>query len=188
MALASKGARRYLAASVYALGLTFTAIAARGSQHGGRSLSEATATALTGERNRLESAYMRADAALSKLTATRPVAVIEAELNAKLKDPRLNNCTGWLESSRLRAVCVEYVEPLRKELGDANERQRLNGELATASEALVNLAVGIPANADADSLGRYLGALGIEVSRDRLADLLNLLTVASVGLAGGIAL
>jgi hypothetical protein len=32
MALASNGVRRYLAAAVYALGLTFTAIAALGSQ------------------------------------------------------------------------------------------------------------------------------------------------------------
>jgi hypothetical protein len=188
MALASSGARRALAACVYALGLCFTAIAALGSQQGGRSLNEATAAALTGESGRLESQYKRADAALAKLPATRPVAVIQSELDAKLKDPRLNNCTGWLENSRLRAACVEYVEPLRKELANATERQRLTGELATTSEALANLTVAKPANADADSLGRYLAALGITIARDRLVDLLNLLTVASVELAGGIAL
>jgi hypothetical protein len=186
--LAASGARRYLAAAVYALGLAFTAIAALGSQHGGRSMNEATATALTGERSRLESAYRRADTALGKLPATRPVAVVQAELDGVLKDPRLNDCRGWLQNSRLRATCIERVEPLRAELANANERQRLTGELASTSEALAGLTIGKPANADADSLGRYLEALGVTVTRERLADLLNLLTVASVELAGGIAL
>jgi hypothetical protein len=188
MALASNGARRYLAAAVYLLGLTFSAIVALGSQHGGRALNDATAAALTGERGRIESQYRRADAALSKLPETRPVAVIQSELAALLKDPRLNECYGWLMNSRLRAVCVERVEPLRAELANANERQRLTGELASASEALAGLTVAKPANADANALGRYLEALGVNIPRDRLTDLLNLLTVASVELAGGIAL
>jgi hypothetical protein len=191
LALCSLGGistRRALAVCVYALGLAFTAIAALGSQHGGRALNEATAAALTGERGRLEAQYKRADAAIAKLPATRPTAVVQAELDAVLRDPRLNGCYGWLENSRLRAVCVERVEPLRTELANATERKRLTGELATTSEALGSLTVAKPANADADSLGRYLEALGVNISRDRLTDLLNLLTVASVELAGGIAL
>jgi hypothetical protein len=81
--------------------LTFTAIAALGSLHGGRSLNEATAAALTGERTRLEAQYKRADMTLDRLPEARPVAVIQAELDAILTDGRLNDCQGWLESSRL---------------------------------------------------------------------------------------
>jgi hypothetical protein len=187
MALTTKGARRVMACVVYALGLSFTGIAALGSQHGGRALNEATARALSGERARLESQYRRADAALTKLPEARPTAAIRAEIDAALKDPRLNDCHGWLQSTRLRAVCVEKVEPLRAELANAEERQRLTSELATTSEALSALTVGKPANADAESLGRYLAAFGIGATSDRLADILNLLTVASVELAGGIA-
>jgi hypothetical protein len=135
-----------------------------------------------------EAQYKRADAALSKLPDTRPVSVIQSELDATLKDSRLNDCQGWLENSRLRATCVERVEPRRKELANAVERKRLTDELASTSRALSSFNVAKPANADAESLGRYLAALGIAVARERLADLVNLLTVASVELAGGIAL
>src|SRR5262249_50828062 len=135
----------------------------------------------------LEAAYRRAEAALGKLPETRPVAVVQTELDAKLRDPRLNNCSGWLESSRLRAVCIG-VEPVRKELANSQERQRLMGELASTSEALGNLSIGRPANSDTASLVRYLAALGFDIGADRSADLLNLLTVVSVELAGGLAL
>jgi hypothetical protein len=182
------GARRILAVIAYVFGLSFTVIAALGSQHGGRALNEATATALADERSRLDAAYKRADAVLSKLPETRPASVIQSELDAMLKDTRLNDCQGWLENSRLRATCVEKVEPRRKVLANAQERKRLTDELASTSRALSSLTIAKPANADADSLGRYLEALGIIVTRERLADLLNLLTVASVELAGGIAL
>jgi hypothetical protein len=83
---------------------------------------------------------------------------------------------------------IERVEPLRAELGNPEERKRLTSELAATSEALSSLTVARPVNADADSLGRYLEALGVNFPRERLADLLDLLTVASVELAGGIAL
>jgi hypothetical protein len=49
-ALTNTGSRRILAAVAYVFGLSFTVVAALGSQHGGRSLNEATATALTSER------------------------------------------------------------------------------------------------------------------------------------------
>jgi hypothetical protein len=187
-ALTNTGSRRILAAVAYVFGLSFTVVAALGSQHGGRSSNEATAMALTSERSRLEVAYKRADAALGRLPETRPVAVIQSELDAILKDMRLNDCQGWLENSRLRATCVERVEPRRKELANAQERKRLTDELASTSRALSSLTLPRPANADADSLGRYLEALGVNIPRDQLADSLNLLTVASVELAGGIAL
>jgi hypothetical protein len=87
MALTTRGARRIMACVVYALGLSFTAIAALGSQHGGRVLSEATSAALIGECSRLDAQYKRADAALAKLPETRPAAVNQSELDALLKDP-----------------------------------------------------------------------------------------------------
>jgi hypothetical protein len=184
--LIAAGFLRAIAAVAYALCLSYTVIAALGSQHGGRAFNESAAAALAGERVRLEATYKRAEVALAKLPQTRPAAVVQAEVDAKLKNPRLNGCEGWLENSRLRAICIDEVQPLQRELANPTERQRLSRELDATSDALKSLSVGKPANSDAISLGRYLSALGVTVDSERLADLINLLTVAGVELVGGI--
>jgi hypothetical protein len=187
-ALTNTGLRRLLAALAYLLSLSFTIISALGSQHGGRILNEATSTALVGT-SKLEEAYKRAEATLAKVPQTRPASVIQADIDAEIaKDQRLNDCDGWVDNSRLRATCVNKINPLRKELANAIARERLEKELASTSEALSSLTIAKPANADAASIGRYLAALRFNVPQDRLADLINLLVVTSVELLGGVAL
>ena len=60
--------------------------------------------------------------------------------------------------------------------------------MATASAALGTATVGKPANTDATAVQRYLGAIGIHVGTERLADILNLLTVFAVEFCGAAAL
>lgn len=188
LALTCNGARQASACTAWLLALSFTIVAALGSQHGGRELAARTDGAITGERARLESAYRRASDELATLPAARPAAVIETELAAILQDTKLQGCQGWLDSKKSRAVCVERVEPLRAEQATALSRQRLQATMADATAALGKLTVGKPANADASAVQRYLAAVGIEIGTQRLADLLSLLTVIAVEVCGGIAL
>ncbi|MEQ1653202.1 MAG: hypothetical protein ABL897_11995, partial [Hyphomicrobium sp.] len=95
---------KLIVAPLYALALAFAIAAALGNASGGRqhvaAVQEADATSAAGATE----AYAGANAALAKLPHTRPVAVIETELAAILKDTRLNGCTGWLESAKLRTI------------------------------------------------------------------------------------
>ncbi len=60
--------------------------------------------------------------------------------------------------------------------------------MAAASAALSTAKVGKPANADATAVQRYLASVGIHVGTERLADVLNLLTVIAVEFCGAVAL
>ena len=187
-ALTCNGQARTTAGIAWLLGLTFTVVAALGSQHGGRELAGRLDGASTGERTRLESTYTRASDALALLPATRPAAVIGQQLAVLLQDERLKGCSGWLDNWRLRKVCADKVNPLRTEQSMALERQRLQTTMTVATAALGTLAVGKPANTDASAVQRYLGAIGIHVGAERLADILNLLTVFAVEFCGAAAL
>lgn len=188
LALTCNGARRTSACVAWLLGLSFTIIAALGSQHGGRELATRTDGAITGERARLESAYKRASDELGTLPTARPAAVIDTELAGILKDPKLQDCQGWLENKRLRTICIEQVEPRRAEQSIARQRERLQTTMADATAALGKLTVGKPANADASAVQRYLAAVGLHIGAQRLADLLSLLTVVAMEVCGGVAL
>jgi hypothetical protein len=186
--LTHQGQRRAAAGIAWLLGLTFTVIAALGSQHGGRELAGRVDGAAIGDRARYEADYKRGVDDLALLPATRPAAVIGQELVTILQDQRLRDCRGWLASWRLRKVCTDRVEPVRAELANAQARERLQATMATASAALGTATVGKPANADASAVQRYLSAVGIHVGTERLADILNLLTVFAVEFCGAAAL
>lgn len=188
MLVMARGWRRAATASIYALSLAFVIVAALGSQHAGREVASSSERATAGEREKLEVAYRHARDALTALPATRPARVIEAELDAILRDPRLHGCEGWLASVKLRTVCIEKVEPARAELANARERERLQGTMTEAMEVLGAIRPGKPASADALALGRYLSLLGIEPGADRIADAINLLVVLATEIGGGLAL
>jgi len=38
--------------------------------------------------------------------------LVRTDLDALLANPKLNNCDGWLESIKLRTICIEQVAPL----------------------------------------------------------------------------
>ena len=186
--LTHHGQARTTAGIAWSLALIFTVVAALGSQHGGRELAGRTDDAATGNRARFEADHKRATDDLALLPATRPATVIDQELVLLLQDTRLKGCTGWLESWRLRNTCVEKVAPLRAEQSIAGDRVRLQTAIATASTGLTTTTVGKPANTDASAVQRYLGAIGIHVGTERLADILNLLTVFAVEFCGAAAL
>ena len=188
MMLTHQGKPRTTAGIAWVLGLTFTVVAALGSQHGGRELASRTDGAATGDRARFEADYKRAAGDLALLPATRPAAVIDQELAIMLQEHRLKGCAGWLENWRLRKTCAEKVAPLQTEQAIAGDRARLQTAIATASAALGTASVGKPANTDASAVQRYLGAIGIHVGTERLADILNLLTVFAVEFCGAAAL
>ena len=188
MALTCHGQARTTAGIAWALGLTFTVVAALGSQHGGRELAGRLDGAAAGDRARLEADHKRAVADLALLPATRPTDLLQRELSLTLQDVLLKGCTRWLESWRLRKVCAEKVEPLRAELANAQARERLQTAMGVASAGLSTAVVGKPANSDASAVQRYLGAVGIRVGTERLADILNLLTVFAVEFCGAAAL
>jgi hypothetical protein len=177
--------RKSLAALVYMFGVTFTGISGLGSLNCGRELSVATSTALTSERDRLTTQYDRANDALKQLPSARPVSVVQTEIDALLKENHITECSAWLTNVKLRAVCIEQVAPLQKELATAIERSRLKAELNSTSAALNNLTIAKPANTDATQLQRYLEAFGIHIEAQRLVDLINFLTVAAIEIAGG---
>ncbi len=185
LVLANHGQARATAGIAWLLGLTFTVVAALGSQHGGRELAGRLDGAATGDRVRFEADHKRAAGELALLPATRPAGVIDQELATPvLMDSRLKGCSGWLESWRLRKVCADKVAPLRAEQAIAADRARLQTAMAAASAALGTATVGKPANSDANAMQRYLAAIGIYVGAERLADILNLLTVLAVEFCG----
>jgi hypothetical protein len=181
-------ARKMMASIVYIFGLGFTAIAALGSAHGGRSYNVATNTALQSERQRLEISYKRTDEALSKLPLVRPASVIHSELDAVKQENKITECNAWVQNTKLRGVCIDKIAPLQNELANAVEYSRLKNELTVTASALNNLSVVKEANSDAISISRYLAAFGYDVSNDRITEILNLLIVAAVELCGGISL
>jgi hypothetical protein len=177
--------RRALAALVYIFGVTFTGISGLGSLNCGRELSVATSRALTSERDRLTAQYDRANEALKQLPSARPVSVIQTEIDSILKENHITECSAWLTNVKLRAVCIEQVAPLQKELATAIERSRLKAELNSASTALNILTIARPANTDATSIQRYLEAMGVHIEAQRLVDIINALTIAAIEIAGG---
>lgn len=168
--------------------LTAGTLLALASQHGGRELGARVDGAATGDRARHQADYKRAVDALALLPATRPAAVIDQELAVLLQDRRLKGWNEWLPSWRLRKTCDEKVAPARAELANAQAREAAQAAMATASAALGTATVGKPANADASAVRRYLAAIGIHVGTERLADVLNLLTVFAVEFSGAAAL
>jgi hypothetical protein len=190
MVLISRGAtRKALAGTVYLLGLGFTAIAAVGSQHAGRDFNAATADSLQGQRARLESAYKRASDSLSQLPAARPAEIVQTDIERIMLANGIHDCaTTWDNTILQQKTCASRIEPLKAEIAAGKESERLKTELATLTQQLSSLGVAKTANADAGALSNYLAVMGITVTPGRIADILNLLTVAAIEVCGGIAI
>ena len=96
LVLTHHGQARTTAGVAWVLGLTFTVVAALGSQHGGRELAGRTDVAATGDRARFEADHKRAVDELALLPATRPAAVIDQELAASCWTPGSRAApAGW---------------------------------------------------------------------------------------------
>jgi hypothetical protein len=86
----------------------------------------------------------------------------------------------------LQTVCAK-PSGLLAELGRAHRRAELQDKIDRAS-AVLNAAPARQANSDTHALGRYVNALGVEASADRLNDLLTILAVVMIEAGGGLAL
>ena len=89
--------------------------------------------------------------------------------------------------NRRDTVC-EPPPALVAELGRAKRRAELEAKIEKATADLAAAPPPKAANTDAKALARYLGALGFDVTADRLADLLVILAVAVLECGGGLAI
>ena len=144
--------------------------AALGSAGAGRMDAAAQEKDSTGTRKRAQDAYDTAKAELATLKPSRTLGELLA-----MK-------AGWVRAYPNQAWALE------PELARAKRRAELETAMATASGQLATTPAGRVANADAEVLARYLGALGAEIGPDRLNDLLVLLTVALLEMGGGLCL
>ncbi len=128
------------------------------------------------ERQRIESE-------LASIGYVRPSQAVRGELNAVLSNKKLNNCEGWLESLKLRTVCIEQVAPLRTELAKAERKEKLEAGLPTSGSAKIER----QADPGSTALVTYLAALGIVVPAEIVAQWLNLVPVLALEIGSALA-
>jgi hypothetical protein len=179
-------ARRWSAAVMALAALllsgTYSVTAALGSAAGGRQNAATVETASFDARKRLQSAYEAAKAELDALRPSRAVGELEALVaGAKLV------CREVQDFKSRRTECSPPAA-LVAELGRAKRRVELEGKVERAADELAKVQPARIANSDAKALTRYLGALGFEVSPDRLNNLLVLLAVLTIETGGGLSL
>jgi hypothetical protein len=153
-----------------------------GSAAGGRQNAATAETATADARKRLQGTYDVAKAELDALKPSRAVGELEA-LIAGAKPV----CREVQDFKSRRTECSPPAS-LVAELGRAKRRAELEGKVERASAELASIQPARVANSDAKALTRYLSAFGLEVSPDRLNDLLVLLAVVTIETGGGLAL
>jgi len=125
------------------------------------------------QRNRIE-------VELATIGTGRPSGAISAELNAILTDRRLANCETWLESTRLRTICIEKVAPLKSELASAERRETLQGELAGHAQRVGMPNAEVKPDPAASALSTYLAALGVKIDSATLSEWIVLVPVIAL--------
>jgi hypothetical protein len=182
----SVDAKRWSAALISLVALllagTYSVTAALGSAAGGRANAAATETATTDARTKAQAAYDTAKAELAKLPNARPV----GELDALLASAK-PQCRIVVTLNRRDTVCGPPAA-LVAELGRAKRRGELEAKIDGASAGLALIQPAKVANSDAKALARYLTAVGLDVTPDRLNDLLVLLAVLMIEAGGGLSL
>jgi hypothetical protein len=128
----------------------------------------------------VQAAYDAAKAELDGLKPARPA----AELEPLIRSAR-PVCRIVVTLSRRDTVC-EPPPALVAELGRSKRRAELEGKIEKAATDLAEAPPPKAANTDAKILTRYLGALGFDITADRLADLLVILAVAVLECGGGL--
>lgn len=160
----------------------FSVSAAFGSASGGRVQAAEEGRSTQDARERSRAAYDAARADLARLPAARPVGELEALLAAAQRAPQRHGCAAVNGSLRLSCPALEA------ELARSRERERLAGVMEKASGELAAIKQTRPANQDAAALARYLQAIGLNTSAERLNDALVLLSVLMIEAGGGLSL
>lgn len=127
----------------------------------------------------------RIEAELVSLGTGRSAAAIEIELAPVLTDKRLANCDEWLESVRLRTLCIEKVAPLRSELASAERRETLQRNLAHLNEA--GPSVEVKPDPAAAALTVYFAQLGMMVEPATFSEWIVLVPVLALEIGSAFA-
>jgi len=179
--------RALLATAALLLCAPFAIAGALGSATSGRAVASQTEQHGQDARQRATASHARAVAELATLPPARPAAELQAAMQPL--DVQIGNadCAGWLANKSLRAACIDRNK-LQVELARAKRRVQLQKEIAAVAQKLDAAPVSPPANSDATSVARYLGAMGVQVDAATVADWLTILAVLTVELGGGLAL
>jgi hypothetical protein len=148
-----------------------------------------------------------AQAELAKVPPARSVGEIEASLRAALRDPNRYSCAlingsmgiscpmldGEIARARQRERLTANIASLVDDTSKAEQRLQERRAAARAardkaSTELAKIRPGKVANSDAKVLARYLAAVRLDVTPERLNDLLVLLAVLMIEAGGGLSL
>jgi hypothetical protein len=160
---------------------SYSITAALGSAAGSRYNAANTEQTATDARKRARAAYDAATAEIATIEPSRPAAEL-----LPLVEAAKPQCRVRVDSAGRQTVCSK-PSALLAELGRAHRRAELQDK-ADKADAVLNAAPARQANSDANALGRYLSAIGLEVSDARLNDLLTILAVVMIEAEGGLAL
>lgn len=166
---------------------SFVLTGALGNVSAGRVAASRTATGTAEHRSRLAHEYEKAKAELAELPAARLAGEIEPEIGSLNAIIGRAHCDEWVRSRHVRNSCAQR-SPLLAELARSRRRADLERTMADAHAALNAPIDQRPAGEDARILAKYLRALGLNVSTDRMSDALIIIAVLSLELGGALAL
>jgi len=158
---------------------TFSIAGALGAASSGRTTATQIETASTGACQRAQAAYDTATAELGRLEPARSVDEL-----LPLVEAAKPQCRVRVDSTGQTKVCAK-PSGLLAELGRAHRRSELQQQIDKASAVLSTGQTVRPANADSKALAKYLVAIGLDVSADRITDLLVVLAVLVLELGPG---
>jgi hypothetical protein len=166
-------------AIAYSLTAELTLMAtARGDHVAQRVADTKAAKSFDGRRERIETE-------LAKLTNVRPAATIKADIAGIIADPRVGDCRV-VYTQRSKAACPR-VTALRAELGNAERREKLEGDLASLQSAGLVAPTVREADPGSAALATYLASLGLDVPVSRLTDWLVLIPVLALEVGAALA-
>jgi hypothetical protein len=160
----------------------YSASAALGSAMGARANAAIEEKDTTDKRSKAQTSYDVATAELATLKPSRPVAEMEAVVEAAKPVCRIVVGNGY------RGESCTKPPVLTAELGRAQRRVELEQKIEQATADLSKTGPAKVANADAVAIATYLQAIGLSIDADRVNKLLALLAVLVIECGGGLAL
>ncbi len=184
--LKSVDARRWARAAMISLGLVlsggYSISAALGSASGGRANAAALESAAVSDRARAQADYDATKGELAKLQPSRPLAEMQA-----LVDAARPRCRVIVENGRRETQCVKPAD-LTAELGRAKRRAELELRIENASIKLESARPARQANSDSVALAGYLSAVGVHADAETVNRWLVILAVLAIEMGGGLSL
>jgi hypothetical protein len=150
---------------------SFSIAGALGAASSGRTTAAAIETGSIDLRKRAQTSYDTAQAEFVRLEPSRSLAEL-----MPLVEAAKPQCRYAGRQQRPQTVCSKPTG-LLAELGRAHRRSELQVQIERASAVLSTGQTVRAANSDAKSAGEILGAIGIDVTAERITDLLVVLAV-----------